>query len=388
MAALYFIPPGQDEIRYNYVTKEPIFNLNSKVGWYKTTEGLYYQVTWGAKTGLQLNYFDSLRTNIKSFLLYPVTENKFDANGDTNNIEAIFERSPNNLTYTLTFNGKKTKFTAVQQDSLYYKQSEVRYFNGNIKLSGLLLQPYNNKNKAVVFIHGSGFSDRDIFWYMYQADYLARNGITVLLPDKRGCGKSFGEWHNASFNDFADDVISAIQFLERDSSLSYYKFGVLGLSQGGWISHLVANKSVSIDFIVDVVSSATTPNDQLKHEIKNDIVSSGVPSILAKPLAFVFTKRTKSKREIWWELNGTFDPVLLMQKSKTPTLKILAEKDEMENVPVKRSEEEITKLLETNKNLPLILKIFKDSGHALFNERTGWIREDYLRVVVDWILKQ
>jgi hypothetical protein len=108
-AGLYFIPPGQEEIRYNYVTKEPIFNLNPKVGWYKTTEGLYYQVTWGAKTGLQLNYFDSLRINIKSFLLYPVTENKFDSDGDTNNIEAIFERSPNNLTYTLTFNGKKTK---------------------------------------------------------------------------------------------------------------------------------------------------------------------------------------------------------------------------------------------------------------------------------------
>jgi hypothetical protein len=150
----------------------------------------------------------------------------------------------------------------------------------------------------------------------------------------------------------------------------------------------VAKKSESIDFIVDVVSSATTPNDQLKHEIKNDIVSSGVPSFLAEPLAFVFTKRAKGKREIWWELNGKFDPVLLMQKSKKSTLKILAEKDEMENVPVKRSEQEITKLLETNKNLPLTLKIFKGSGHALFNERTGWIREDYLRVVVDWILKQ
>ncbi|NNJ52033.1 MAG: hypothetical protein HKP17_02595, partial [Ignavibacteriaceae bacterium] len=177
-----------------------------------------------------------------------------------------------------------------------------------------------------------------------------------------------------------------IQFLERDSYISYYKIGVLGLSQGGWISHLVAHKSERVDFIIDIVSSATTPNEQIKHEIKNDIVNSGVPGFLAEPLALVFTKRAKSKREIWWEKNGEFDPVLLMQKSKTSTLKILAENDEMENVPVKQSEEAIKKLLETNKDIPLTLKLYQDSGHALFSAETKWIRSDYLEFVVDWIL--
>ncbi|MBT8391305.1 MAG: lysophospholipase, partial [Ignavibacteria bacterium] len=248
---LYFIPPGQEEIKYNYVTEKPTFNLDSKVGWYKTTDGLYYQVTWGAKTGLQLNYFDSLRVNLKSFRLSPLSEDNFDTNGDTNTIEAIFEWSASSSKYFLEFNGKKTRFEAIKQDSLYYNQREVNYYNGDIKLSGLLLQPYTKKNIAVIFIHGSGLSDRDNFWYMYQADYLARHGITVLLPDKRGCGKSFGEWHTASFNDFAEDAISAIQFLERDSYISYYKIGVLGLSQGGWISHLVAHKSERVDFIID-----------------------------------------------------------------------------------------------------------------------------------------
>ncbi|MDX1700949.1 MAG: alpha/beta fold hydrolase, partial [Melioribacteraceae bacterium] len=271
LAGLYFIPPGQEEINYNYVTDEPSINLDSKVGWYKTTDEFYYQVTWGAKGGLQLNYFDSLRTNLKSFHLYPVSENKFDTDGDTSKVEAFFEWDSNNLKYNLKFNSRKTKFEAVQQDSIYYSQSEVNYYNSDIKLTGLLLQPYNTIDKAVVFIHGSGFSDRDIFWYMYQADYLAKHGITVLLPDKRGSGKSFGKWHTASFNDFAHDAVSAIQFLKNDPSVTFNKIGVLGLSQGGWISHLVANKSKSVDFIIDVVSSATTPNEQIKHEIKNDM---------------------------------------------------------------------------------------------------------------------
>jgi dipeptidyl aminopeptidase/acylaminoacyl peptidase len=387
LAGLYFLPPGQEEIRYNYVTEEPIFNLNPKVGWYKTTEGLYYQVTWGAKTGLQLNYFDSLRINLKSFRLSPLSEDNFDANGDTNTIEAIFEWITANSTYILKFNGKKTKFEAIKQDSLYYNQREVNYYNRDIKLSGLLLQPYNNKNVAFVFIHGSGFSDRDNFWYMYQADFLARQGFTVLLPDKRGCGKSFGEWHTASFYDFAEDAISAIQFLENDPSTTFDKVGILGLSQGGWISHIVAHKSESVDFIIDVVSSATTPNEQIKHEIKNDIINSGVPGFLAEPLALVFTKRAKSKRKIWWELNGEFDPISLMEKSKTPTLKILAANDEMENVPVKQSEEAIKKLFETNIDIPLTLKLYRDSGHALFSAETKWIRSDYLQFVVDWMLK-
>jgi hypothetical protein len=100
----------------------------------------------------------------------------------------------------------------------------------------------------------------------------------------------------------------------------------------------------------------------------------------------VFTKRAKGKREIWWELNGEFNPISLMEKSKTPTLKILAANDEMEKVPVKQPENVIKKLLEINKDIPFTLRIYKDLGHALFSGDTKWIRSDYLQFVVDWML--
>ena len=383
LGVLYIIPPKQEAINYQYINDPPAFALDSKVGWYTSEEGENYQVTW-SKKGLQLNYFDTLRSNLKSLRLNAIDSLNFDTNGDPETIEATFSFSDSSR--ALNVNTSKTKLDLIKRDSLNYNQSEVEYFNGDIKLVGLLLEPIENpKSTAVVFIHGSGISDRDNFWYMYQADYLARNGYVVLLPDKRGCGKSFGEWHTASFDDFADDILSAIDFLKNNHSSVFNKIGVVGISQGSWISHLVNQKSNSLDFIIDVVGSSTTPNEQVRYEVMKDIESSGAPGWLASPISIVFAKRAKAKRKIWWEKNGGYDPIPSMAETKIPILKIFADDDK--NVPVEESQKRIQQMLSKNSNIPLELKIFEGSGHGLMNRETEWIRNDYLAYINEWMSK-
>ncbi|MBT8236709.1 MAG: alpha/beta fold hydrolase [Bacteroidia bacterium] len=385
LLGLYLIPPSQEKIAYNYSDLEHDTSIDSKVGWYLANNGKEYQITWGAKKGLQLNYFDSLRSNLKNIRLTKISANEFDTNGDLQNAEVNFDLADSTL--TIEVSTSKTNFTAIKKDSLHYKQEEIAYSNKDIKLAGLLMTPFGNiTSTAIILIHGSGVSDRDNFWYMYQADYLARNGYMVLLPDKRGCGKSRGEWHTASFDDFANDIKSAQEYLVQNKANEFEKLGVLGLSQGGWISHVVNQDPENLDFIVDVVSSASTPNEQVKYEIRNDIKNSGVPEFLAKPLSVIFAKRAMGKRKIWWEKNGSFDPVLSMRETKTPILKIFAAEDE--NVPVENSIALINEMLSTHSNLPLTINTFKDSGHALISPESGWIRNDYLDYVIDWISKQ
>ena len=161
--------------------------------------------------------------------------------------------------------------------------------------------------------------------------------------------------------------------------------GVIGLSQGGWISHIVNQNSDDLDFIVDVVSSASSPNEQVKYEIMNEIKNSGVPKFLAKPLSIVFAKRAKGKRKIWWEKNGSFDPMPFLQKSQIPILKIFGDKDE--NIPVEKSLSIIDQMLLKHPNVLLTIKTFEDSGHAMFDSETDWIRNDYLDYVIDWVSK-
>ena len=258
--------------------------------------------------------------------------------------------------------------------------------NDKLELTATLMIPTLDGPKPFVsFIHGSGISDRNNYWYQYQADYLAKNGIIVLLPDKRGCGKSAGEWHNASFHDFAMDVIAGIEFVEKGLTLEISKTGIIGLSQGGWISHLTAQKTDYIDFVIDVVSSATSPNEQIKHEIKADLKSFGIPDFFISMVEPVFTKRAKLKRKTWWEKNGNYNPLEYLSKSGIPTLKIFGRKDEADNVPVKLSLERIDKLTRENPQIPLTIKVYEDSGHAMEDPETGWVRSDYLESVIVWI---
>ena len=380
LGALYFIPPAEEVITYNYVTEKPAASLNDKVGWYKTTEGKDYQITWGAKKGLRLNYFDQFRSNLKSIPLNPIDETQFDTDGNLETTEAEFSWEEADSTWLLEVHTSKTDLKAIKQKNEYYSQEAIEFFNDTIKLSGLLLKPYvAPSSHAVVFIHGSGVSDRDVFWYMHQADYLARRGITVLLPDKRGCGSSMGEWHTASFDDFANDAEAALAFLDNQLNDSNIKTGVIGLSQGGWISHLLANQSDHVDFVIDVVGSATTPKEQLLYEIKNDM------GAVARPFAKVFAKRVRKKRKIWWEKNGDFDPIPFMEQSSLPVLKVMAADDK--NVPVQKSMERLEALQKKNPQLPLTIKLFENTGHALFDEETDWIRGDYLELLVSWINK-
>jgi pimeloyl-ACP methyl ester carboxylesterase len=383
---LYLIPPQQEEIQYDYVNLEQNPLINSNVGWYTAENGNNYQITWGAKQGLQLNFFDNDRNNLKNLRLTHIDEDKFDTDGNLQTAEVRFKSQNNDSILILDVKTSKTEFTAIKRNNEFYNQEEIEYFNGDTRLAGLLMTPINNsKSTAVVFIHGSGVSDRDSFWYMHQADYLARNGFIVLLPDKRGCGKSSGEWHTASFNDFADDISAGLEYLSNKKQAEFTKKGIIGISQGGWISHIVNQDNDGLDFVIDVVGSSTTPNEQVKFEVMNETKNSGVPESLAKPISLIFAKRVKAKRKIWWDKNGEFDPISLMSISKTPTLKIFGDEDE--NVPVKRSQEKISDLLSSQPYLTLQVKIFEASGHGLINQDTKWIREDYLEFMNSWITK-
>ncbi|NNL15996.1 MAG: alpha/beta fold hydrolase [Flavobacteriaceae bacterium] len=386
LLGLYIIPPKQETIEYDYAEIERNPLVNSKIGWYEAKYGKNYQITWGAKQGLQLNLFDFDRDNIKSLRLKKIKENEYDTNNDPNTVEVRFKFNAENTSWNIDVNTSKTKLQAIKRDSLFYDQEEIEFYNGAQRLAGLLLTPYKNtKSVALVLIHGSGISDRDNFWYMHQAHYLASNGFIVLLPDKRGCGKSNGEWHTASFDDFASDISSALNYLLTNKQSEFNRMGVIGLSQGGWISHIVNQNNKDLDFVIDVVASTTSPNEQVKFEVMNEIKNSGVPEFIANPLSLVFAKRAQGKRRIWWDKNGEFDPIPLISKTTTPVLKIFADQDE--NVPVQRSLERLNELLKNNPDLPVDVKIFKGSSHALFDSETNWIRRDYLDYLIFWISK-
>lgn len=139
-----------------------------------------------------------------------------------------------------------------------YTEEHLSYENPvvGITLSGTLTLPASKSPfPAVVLIAGSGPNDRDEAVlghkpFLVLADYLTRNGIAVLRFDKRGCGKSTGNYNKATSQDFANDVLAGVEYLKSRKEINADQIGLIGHSEGGFIAPMVAIASKDIAFIV------------------------------------------------------------------------------------------------------------------------------------------
>ena len=104
----------------------------------------------------------------------------------------------------------------------------------DIHLDGWLFAPTGDPNAAVVILHGSGDSNRSNSWYVYLAHVLASANIAVILPDKRGAGRSGGDWRNVSFDLLAEDGAVWLELLR--AKYPNTRIGFIGVSQGGFVA--------------------------------------------------------------------------------------------------------------------------------------------------------
>lgn len=300
-----------------------------------------------------------------------------------------------------------------------FQEEDVRFRSEGLELAGLLLTPGSaGPHPAAMFIQGSGDSDRNNFWARSIAEALVRRGIVVLLPDKRGTGASEGDWREAGFEDYARDTIAGVELLQRRREVDSRRVGVIGLSQGGHVAPLAAHLSDEIAFVIDVSGSATTPVDQVNHEMRNTFRQAGLPpegieagmalqslagqyvrtgewepyaAMLSAlrdtplaPLAAEFPQTEDSWVWDWWRGIGDYDPIEYWRSVEQPALVVYGEDDESDNVPVKES---VRRLRDANsvRAEPIRIVVYEGSGHAIYATGTTNLRDDFLDLLGDWI---
>ncbi len=138
-----------------------------------------------------------------------------------------------------------------------YKSEDVSFAGpGGIILAGTLTTPQGvGPFPAVVLVQGSGPHDRDETVlthkpFLVLADALTRRGIAVMRADKRGVGKSTGEYATATSEDFAHDTQATVAYLRTLKTIDLKRIGLVGHSEGGLIVPMVAVKDPGIAFIV------------------------------------------------------------------------------------------------------------------------------------------
>jgi len=213
---------------------------------------------------------------------------------------------------------------------------------------------------GVVVIHGSGPSMRANGWYITLTKHLQDSGIAVLLPDKRGSEQSGGDWRNADYEDLSTDTIAALNFLRSESELPLSQIGVVGMSEGGKYSSLVATIDGNLDFVVNVVGSAVLPKEQLQFEENYNLQQMGIPPGISYLVALISTAQIRYLREPeFWSKVSNFDPNFYWSQVKARSLVLYGEDDT--NVPSRESERRLEAL--ENPNIRVI--VYEDSGHAL-----------------------
>ncbi len=255
--------------------------------------------------------------------------------------------------------------------------------NGAVQLTGTLFLPDEIRHGGAVILHGSGWSDRDNLWYLHFVMALVESGVAVLFPDKRGSGKSQGDWRHSSMTEFAEDGLTAREQLARYAGIKRNRIGLIGISQGGTVAIKASGMADDIPWIIDVSGSNVKVIDGLIHETYANLRQMGIPGIfdfVMHPYALAIAKR---KRSDWWRLNGDYDPLADWQRSNIPTLVIYGREDEHDNVPVAASIERFNALGREN----VRVDVYENVGHGLFDETSREIVPEVVASVADWAME-
>ncbi|WP_234028158.1 alpha/beta fold hydrolase [Qipengyuania aquimaris] len=125
--------------------------------------------------------------------------------------------------------------------------TNTRFASGEVMLAGQLLEPADadGDTPLIAYAHGS----EPTGWIEAVRDpyQMLGRGISVFVFDKRGTGQSEGRY-SQNFPRLAGDLVAASMEAKRLAAGRFGRFGLVGLSQGGWVAPLAAERSQA-DFI-------------------------------------------------------------------------------------------------------------------------------------------
>jgi pimeloyl-ACP methyl ester carboxylesterase len=356
------------------------------------------------------------------YWLTPTPDGGFRWGRDDKQREGRFVPGKDGKAAELRWRGRdQSEGVAPRSDSYGYSQEEVAFKSGDIALAGLVFKPRSGgPHRGVVFIHGSGGIGRDNNWPFLMANHLAMNGVAVLLPDKRGTGKSGGDWKNADFWELATDALAGVGFLRAQDGIDPKRVGLVGLSQGGWIAPLAAARSRQVAFVVDISGPAVPAKEQILHETVQDLKRALVPEAGIQEVLGLFkllerhlrgevpweeyetalkAKRVGIKAVLFkdfpstpddWQLGfyqriGPFDPLPYWRRLEIPFLIVYGERDETKKVPVRASVARLREALADKEPTQWTVKVFPDTGHGLGDPKINGLRQDFLDCLTAWI---
>lgn len=274
-------------------------------------------------------------------------------------------------------------FLVLSQIAFSQTKEDVSFKSGNIELSGTIFLPDWTQGPFATFIivHGPGSYPRS--FYQNYANILNDNGYAVLVYDKRGTGRSDGNYKFVSrrtshkrFKELSNDVQSAYNFLSNHAKVDPQRIGLFGFSQGGWVVPIVAGENQRLFCSVIVSGPAVSVGEEIFY---TRLTGDGIPKHYKN---LNFDKITE--KVLKYRGKDGFSPIPYISKINSPTLWIYGEKDR--SIPAMLSVKTLQDIANTYSKNNFSTKIYPNGDHKLKDIFTNQ-SIDYFGDVLSWLEK-
>ncbi len=309
------------------------------------------------------------------------------------------------------------------------KKEEVQFTSGDITLSGTLVTPLvAGPHPVIVWIQGRGGRIRE---ESARTRLLAQRGVASLIYDKRGSGKSTGDFRKATFDDLVSDAIAAVRFLSKRPDIDPRQIGLHGESAGGWIAPVVAVRSeISVAFIMTSAGPAENLYDQqvhayqyylklsgieftpeelrlaeehvrlrlrlaFKNEGREEFVASAEKVKNTRLAKFYLNTEAEDASDFDWLRRNDCDPAPALKKIKAPFLAFYGTRDYI--VPAEENVRRLEGHLTQAGNRDFKIVVIRGGDHGLGfaqgnegDKRWAWgrVSPEYVETMVEWLLRR
>jgi len=255
--------------------------------------------------------------------------------------------------------------------------------SGGITLHGTIFDPAHTQGgrSGVVLVSGSGTGLRT----ETQPDAIAfaQQGLSTLIYDKRSVGYSPFQ---LSYLQLADDALAAVQTLRAHAGVDPKKVGIWGLSEGGWVAPLAAERSTDVAFVIVVGANAISPLQQQTWAVANALHREGVSGSLityAEPTLFRLVANVGIYPEAY------YDAVAVLQHVRQPLLGMWGSDDQ--STPPGQNPPLFAQALQQGGNTHYTFRFFPGASHDIHQSPDGGVTSlpelapGYAEFVGSWV---
>lgn len=265
----------------------------------------------------------------------------------------------------------------------YLTEEEVNFSNGKVTLAGTFLVPTTpGPHPAIIMIHGSEQASRKMGFYRILAEWLVREGLAVLLYDKRGVGDSTGVYqefaNDSNLNNLAGDGLAGVEWLKNRAEVDPTRIGVMGASQAGWVGPRMAAQSPDVAFMVLMVGPTISPAQESLYEQLDGQRRLGMAEWTEEEIT----------AQVLAAASSPFDPLPYLEPLTIPVLWLYGGLDK--SIPTYASMAVLEQLNKPN----FTVHLFPTGNHGLLDAQTGYDEEypylshsvpGFYQVVAEWL---